>query len=209
MSRPPQTPSTPPDDTPAKALARDELADQELKSFLSELEGDIQPQASSNSRTKYTRLSRSGPSVESTTAPELEHESLDSQLLPTTMSCRAAFDQLYYCNSLGGRWNDLYRYGTLRSCADDWDDFWFCMRTRLYSEKAKAAAVKEHYREKERKKYSKELGKASSENVWKSRESKVEWGTAFKEKFEKVENDDEWRRRELERRREMADSATG
>jgi hypothetical protein len=32
-------------------------------------------------------------------------------LYPRQMSCRQAFDQAFYCQSLGGKFNDIYRYG--------------------------------------------------------------------------------------------------
>ncbi|KAI9051423.1 hypothetical protein LZ554_004469 [Drepanopeziza brunnea f. sp. 'monogermtubi'] len=194
---PPQSTSQPPSTSPH------DTAEQELNSFLKELNADTQAPSSK----KYTRVGRSSQNDELTSTPSSsssESEPLSSQLLPTTMSCRAAFDQAFYCNSFGGRWNDLYRYGTLRSCSDDWGDFWFCMRTRTYPRDQKAAAIKGHYRERERLKYAKELGRESSEDVWRSRERKVELGTAFTKRFEDFGGtDEEWRAREMERRREV------
>jgi hypothetical protein len=128
------------------------------------------------------------------------------------MSCRTAFDAAFYCNSFGGRFNDLYRYGTLRSCSDSWNDFWFCMKTRGFGGEQKEIAIKEHYRRKERVKYGKEEGRegASSEDVWRSRERKVQWGEAFKEEYEEFRgSDEEWNRRERERRRGVVDGSMG
>lgn len=179
----------------------DESADHELNSFLKELDADINP-----SSTKYNRVPRDTPSSfkprsRRSRTTDGSSEPLSEQLLPTTMSCRTAFDDAFYCNSFGGRWNDLYRYGTLKSCSDNWNNFWFCMRTRTYPEKEKEAAVKEHYRKLESSKYAKELGKDSSEDVWKSRDMKVEPGVAFNEPFPDIpKDDDEWRRKELESR---------
>ncbi|KAJ5050627.1 uncharacterized protein L3040_002503 [Drepanopeziza brunnea f. sp. 'multigermtubi'] len=200
----PQPPTSQNNTPPPQALSRDDLAEQELNSFLKEINADTQ----APSGKKYTRVGRSSQNDEFSSTPSSssssESEPLSSQLLPTTMSCRAAFDQAFYCNSFGGRWNDLYRYGTLRSCSDDWGDFWFCMRTRTYPRDQKAAAIKEHYRERERLKYAKELGRESSEDVWRSRERKVELGTAFTKRFEDFAGtDEEWRAREMERRREV------
>ncbi|KAF2642662.1 hypothetical protein P280DRAFT_380544, partial [Massarina eburnea CBS 473.64] len=84
---------------------------------------------------------------------------------PTTMSCRAAFDSAFYCTSLGGHFNDIYRYGSLRSCSEHWADWRFCMSLKSYSSEAQANAVQDLYREKERK--MKE--KPNSENVWRKR----------------------------------------
>jgi len=75
------------------------------------------------------------------------------------------------------------------------------MRTRGYSDREKEAAIKEHYRRKESVKYSKELGKESSEDVWKSRTKKLEWGESFNQSYEELEeSDEEWRKNERQRR---------
>jgi uncharacterized protein DUF3128 len=181
--------------------SRDELAEQELQSFLQELEADVKPSSS-----KYNRVPRQPPtksSIPSTRNNDGE-EPLSEQLLPKTMSCRVAFDEAFYCNSFGGRFNDLYRYGNLRSCSENWDNFWFCMRTRGYSEKEKEAAIKEHYRKKETMKYAKALGKESSEDVWKSREKKLEWGEAFNVPFPDFDGSDEdWNRQQAEWRKRV------
>jgi hypothetical protein len=83
------------------------------------------------------------------------------------MSCRAAFDSAFYCSSLGGHFNDIYRYGQLRSCSEHWNDFWFCMRVKnSYSGRdVKERMVRERYREKEEKL---KQG-ATSEDVWRVR----------------------------------------
>jgi len=87
------------------------------------------------------------------------------------MSCRQAFDEAFYCNSLGGKFNDIYRHGELRSCSEHWASFRFCMRLKSYTEHDKAEMIKEHYREKEDKKYT---GKPNSEDVWRMRTQKVD-----------------------------------
>jgi hypothetical protein len=72
------------------------------------------------------------------------------------------------------------------------------MRTRTFPATQKSAAIKEHYRKKEEGKYSKALGRESSEDVWRTRESKLEWGEAFGEEYKEFEgSDEEWR--ELQR----------
>lgn len=181
--------------------SRDELAEQELQSFLRDLEADVKPSSS-----KYNRVPRQPPtnsSIPSTRNNDGE-EPLSEQLLPKTMSCRVAFDEAFYCNSFGGRFNDLYRYGNLRSCSEHWDNFWFCMRTRGYSEKEKEAAIMEHYRKKEIMKYAKAFGKESSENVWKSREKKLDWGEAFNVPFPDFDgSDEEWNRQQAEWRKRV------
>ncbi|KAM0353691.1 hypothetical protein ACHAPU_001708 [Fusarium lateritium] len=102
---------------------------------------------------------------------------LSEALLPTDMSCRQAFDQAWACNSMGGQFNAVYRYGEMKSCSENWDDFWFCMRTRGYSAEQREKAIKEHYRAKEFIKYG--PGKASSEDIWESRDELLPVGTTF------------------------------
>lgn len=92
-------------------------------------------------------------------------------LYPRTMSCRQAFDQAYYCQSLGGKFKDIYRFGAIQSCSEQWGAFWFCMRTRAYGPEEKERQVVEHYREREERKR-KQFG--SSEDVWQLRTKAVE-----------------------------------
>ncbi|KAI1471414.1 uncharacterized protein F4812DRAFT_413970 [Daldinia caldariorum] len=137
------------------------------------------------------------PTIPSTLDPITE------SLLPTSMSCRQAFDQAYYCNSLGGQWVSVYRTGGVRSCSELWDDFWFCMRTRTYSGPQKAEAIRARYRAKEFRKYH-APGRPSSTDVWQPRDRLVEPDTAFRTPLEVPDiDDDEWRRLEIERRRRV------
>jgi len=86
------------------------------------------------------------------------------------------------------------------------------MRTRSYSGKEKEAAIRARYREKERRKYARDeadgVGR-SSEDIWKSRDRKVEWGQAFTSLFPKFEGtDEEWNQMErLNRRLAAAEAA--
>ncbi|EGS24033.1 uncharacterized protein CTHT_0007440 [Thermochaetoides thermophila DSM 1495] len=129
---------------------------------------------------------------------------MSEHLLPTTMSCRDAFDYAWHCHTPGSQLNAVYRYGTLRTCSELWDDFWFCMRVKSFSPQMREEAIKAHYRAKEEAKYG--GGKPSSEDVWESREERVEPGTAFRGRFErKIENDKEFLRQDAERRRKIRD----
>ena len=89
------------------------------------------------------------------------------------------------------------------------------MRTRGYGKKEKEEAIVSRYREKERLKYRRQEGEdlgvqKSSEDVWRSRERKVEWGTAFFEPYEEYDGDDaEWNKIQKERRRGIADGTMG
>jgi len=108
---------------------RDELAESEFLSILQELEADVRL-----SSTKYNRVPQPPPPHNTVSTPSTPSNlALEDQLLPTEMSCRQAFDAAFYCQSLGGQFNNLYRYGSIRSCSENWKDFWFCMRTRSYT----------------------------------------------------------------------------
>jgi hypothetical protein len=121
------------------------------------------------------------------------------------MSCRQAFDLAWGCNSLGGQWNAVFRNGEMRSCADHWDDFWFCMRTKSYTGQLKADAVRQHYRNKEYAKYY-APGRHSSEDVWEARQHRLPAGGAFTHAIDDASvSDDEWRRQENDRRRKIRD----
>ncbi|KAI1388278.1 uncharacterized protein F4822DRAFT_402348 [Hypoxylon trugodes] len=143
--------------------------------------------------TKYI----SNPSREAITRERLDP--ISESLLPTTMSCRSAFDAAFHCNSIGGQWTSVYRAGEVRSCSEHWDDFWFCMRTRTLSSPQKEDAIKDHYRKKEYEKYF-APGRPSSEDVWEARTERVDPGTTFTERLDLPDmSDEEWRKMELER----------
>lgn len=138
----------------------------------------------------FSPPSSSSTPVETTTTPtQEENETPDSpekqrlsplaeSLLPTEMNCEQAFNLAYYCQSLGGQFTALYRYGGLRSCSDNWDDFWFCMRVKgVAAGAAKEDMIRAHYRKKELAKYG--PGKPSSEDVWRERRARVKPGEAL------------------------------
>ncbi|PGG98133.1 hypothetical protein GX51_06982 [Blastomyces parvus] len=160
-----------------KPISRDELAEAELQSLLNSFQNESNTSTSSHS----SQLPSSSSSSSSSTTPPSASEhayppsttsSNDSiedatnispeSLYPTTMSCRSAFDYAFFCQSFGGQWVNVYRYGELRSCSEHWSDFWFCMRTRSYSEEEKAKMVSDRYR----KKAVKYKTGPSSEDVW-------------------------------------------
>jgi hypothetical protein len=137
--------------------------------------------------------------TDSSTGQEL---SLSDSLLPTTMSCRQAFDQAFYCRSPGGQFNAIYRYGSMRSCRDNWADFWFCMRTRSATGSLREEKIREWHRQKDQKKYGE--GKPSSEDVWQARTERLPRGEAFSEPFDPPRVEDrEWNEQEIERREEV------
>lgn len=114
----------------------------------------------------FSTTTSTSNSISAPTTSNDDNDELDP-LLPRTMSCRAAFDSAFYCSSLGGHFNDIYRYGQLRSCSEHWNDFWFCMRVKnSYNPRdVKERMVQERYREKEEKLKS----GPNSEDVWRVR----------------------------------------
>ncbi|KAK6340989.1 hypothetical protein TWF696_009301 [Orbilia brochopaga] len=140
------SPSTP---SQAPTKSRDDLADEELSAFLK----TIQSEHDHPSSSKHASSSGNDSNFQDT-------------LYPTTMSCREAFDELYFCYSLGGQFKNLYRYGAYRECADKSADFWFCMRTKMYGPVAKKEMIVKYHKEKEAQKYKRG---PSSEDVWRVR----------------------------------------
>ena len=78
------------------------------------------------------------------------------------MKCSLAFDHAYYCSSMGGQLNNIYRYGGLRSCKEQWKQWRFCMRTKAMGEEERRKRIREWYMEREARK---RVGR-SSERVW-------------------------------------------
>ncbi|EON66824.1 hypothetical protein W97_06226 [Coniosporium apollinis CBS 100218] len=171
------------DPMPKQARTRDEQADAELSSFLAELAspGSRQHGVQSSGGADAAGPSHTNASTALSTStssqppPKAESSNDDLTSYPTTMSCRAAFDSAFYCQSLGGQFNAIYRHGQLRSCAPLWSDFWFCMRLKSYSEEEKAEMVSGRYREKEEKV---RQGR-NSEEVWVRRTVGEKVGRAF------------------------------
>lgn len=134
---PPSSPSAPETSQrrPKRSATRDEIAEAELQSFLQELEADTRP-----SPTNHSQVPKPTPSHRPTSSPSKSAPSkftLEEELLPTDMSCRQAFDAAFYCQSLGGQFMHVYRYGGMGSCSENWKDFWFCMRIKSYTEDQK------------------------------------------------------------------------
>ncbi|KAF2969862.1 hypothetical protein GQX73_g3670 [Xylaria multiplex] len=183
--------------------------DPEIAKFMAQIQAEFG--GGSNASTKPDIFSSSQPTSTSSqrsswsTPPSppsdaVRLDAVSESLLPTTMSCRQAFDQAFHCNSLGGQWTSVFRSGGMRSCSDQWDDFWFCMRTRAYSGTVKEEAIRDYYRQKEIKKYG--PGMPNSTDIWEPRTEKLPPGSAFQGRYEKPNiSDEEWRRQEIERRK--------
>jgi hypothetical protein len=160
-----QPPPPPPPQAPAKPITRDEIADAELRDFLASLEGGtgdaktststtLPPAPSSHAHFAPTTSAESNNNAPQSIAPE--------SLYPDTMSCRSAFDYAFFCQSFGGQWVNVYRYGELRSCSEHWENFWLCMKARAYPDEQRKETFRNHYR----KKAIKYKTGPSSEDVW-------------------------------------------
>ncbi|KAF4341253.1 early meiotic induction 1 [Fusarium beomiforme] len=189
----PSTTSTNTTSAPSTSTPSTSNTDPEIQKFLDLFEAeentkptspeDQQQQKQASSKVpSWLSVKKSARSNALTPADIPPRDALSEALLPTDMSCRQAFDQAWACNSMGGQFNAVYRYGEMRSCSEHWDDFWFCMRTKSYSPEMREKAIRDYYRAKEFAKYG--PGKPSSEDVWESREEKVPEGTVFNEPVE-------------------------
>ncbi|KAG7010131.1 hypothetical protein G7Y79_00001g004030 [Physcia stellaris] len=154
-SQPPELPPTSPQPT------RNDLADEELNTILHSLSS---PPPTAPPPKYRTDLTTPIPPEPSSTSPTHSTAITPRTIYPATISCRAAFDSAFYCQSLGGQFNSLYRYGGMRSCSEHWGSFWFCMRTNrgFMGDEEKQKRVREHYWRKEEK----YRQGPSSEDVW-------------------------------------------
>ncbi|CAD0056761.1 unnamed protein product [Aureobasidium pullulans] len=62
-----------------------------------------------------------------------------------------------------GKFNDIYRYGELKSCSDNWNAFWFCMRIKALPDHEREERIKEFYQAKDERD---KAEKGSSEKIW-------------------------------------------
>ncbi|OIW27708.1 hypothetical protein CONLIGDRAFT_446645 [Coniochaeta ligniaria NRRL 30616] len=207
----PSSPSAPPQDShhdapPAQAPQQPmSTEDKELASFLALLQEGTKPPTKP---VTSASLPKSHPHYDPN-RPSPASAAINDAILPTTMSCRDAFDYAWHCHTPAAQWNAVYRYGGVRECSDLWEDFWFCMRTKQYSPEMRAQAIRDHYRERQNAKYY-APGQPSSEDVWQSRERMVEPGTAFRHTFDDpAESDTEWNLKEIERRRRIREQTFG
>ncbi|TGZ76564.1 hypothetical protein EX30DRAFT_324546 [Ascodesmis nigricans] len=64
------------------------------------------------------------------------------------MNCLTAFDEMYYCFSLGGQFLNVYRYGGWRDCSEKSADWRFCMRTKAMGPIKRKAMIMARNKEK-------------------------------------------------------------
>ncbi|TWU78595.1 hypothetical protein ED733_004467 [Metarhizium rileyi] len=207
-----KSPSSPP--PTEQSSAPNEPIDPEIQKFFDLFKNDPeQPSSKTHSKLSedqdppaslpsWLALKASARSTDKEVPDAPVGDALSESLLPTDMSCRQAFDLAWSCNGLAGQFNSVYRYGNMRSCSEQWDDFWFCMRTKSYTGDLKANMVRAHYRNKAYRKYGD--GKPSSEDVWESRAERLPPGAAFNVPLDApTMGDEEWRRTEEERRKSV------
>ncbi|KAF2770800.1 hypothetical protein EJ03DRAFT_388606 [Teratosphaeria nubilosa] len=156
---------------PSGSGSREEKADAELDAFLKSLESPTGAAATNEPAHNHIEPDTPKPATHDRLLPDGSLNIHPDALYPVTMSCRQAFDQAVYCQSLGGKFNDIYRYGQLKDCGEHWGAFWFCMRNRTLPAKDKEHQIREYYRLRDEKR-KKEFG--SSENIWDIREKPVE-----------------------------------
>jgi Protein of unknown function (DUF3128) len=160
---------------PSKALTRDEESEIELTAWLTEIE----------SESKQINPSKKSSNPQTRSPDDISPDSL----YPREISCRSAFDYAIFCQSFGGQFVNVYRYGSFRSCSNHWQDFWLCMRTRQWEKGDRERAIADHYR----KKVIKYKQGPSSEDVWQIRTEPVK--DAFQGDLEALEREvAEWRR---------------
>ena len=145
-------PETTKQNAPPMTLTPDEQADLEFSQILADLRSE------DASLSKQSGLTPNGNAVPETPQSAISPESLYQD----TMSCRNAFDYAFFCQSFGGQFVNVYRYGELRSCSDHWDNLWLCMKTRTWPEDLRKRAIRDH----NRKKAIKYKTGPSSEDVW-------------------------------------------
>ncbi|KAI5851845.1 hypothetical protein BZA05DRAFT_473986 [Tricharina praecox] len=162
-STPPPAAAPPPPPPPPVQQSREALADAELAALLAEL--------------------TSTPPDLPTTPSAATTSALDKTSLPpsTQLNCVTAFDELFYCYSLGSQFLNVYRYGGLRDCSEKGAAWRFCLKARVRGPDAAAQMVRERnialaarWKEKGR----------SSEDVWMVRKAPVEG--AFEGDFEEL-----------------------
>lgn len=160
--------------TPIKQeLSREEQASLDFAELLKEIEIE-----QSKSQIQRNNAKEDG---RATTTPMPADISPDA-IYPSEMSCRSALDYAMFCQSFGGQFVNVYRFGEFRSCKNHWSDFWLCMRTRSWNEQEKARAIQDHYR----KKAIRWKTGPSSEDVWDVRTVPVK--DAFQESLEDLES---------------------
>jgi hypothetical protein len=140
---------------PPKTLTPAEQADLEFSQILASLQ---EAENNNSKNPKQAKLASNADANPAEPSSSISEESLYAD----EMSCRTAFDYAFFCQSFGGQFVNVYRYGEMRSCSEHWDNFWLCMRTRSWSDDLRKKAIRAH----NQKKAIKYKTGPSSEDVW-------------------------------------------
>jgi Protein of unknown function (DUF3128) len=166
-------------------MTREEQSNHELITFLKELQSQTEREEKKAYEDKLRSKTPSTSSFASTSTDDISPDSL----YPTEIHCRSAFDYAFFCQSFGGQFVNVYRYGGFRSCSNHWQDFWLCMKTRNWKEKDRAKTIQDHYK----KKAIKYKTGPSSEDVWEVRVEPIK--DAFQGNLEALEAKiEEWKK---------------
>lgn len=142
-------------------MTPDEQADLEFRQLLADLQAaEDSPSKKLQQTSQQLNGSVLAPNATSTDKPT--SSIAPDSLYADAMSCRTAFDYAFFCQSFGGQFVNVYRYGELRSCSEHWDNFRLCMRTRSWSDELRKKAIRAH----NQKKAIKYKTGPSSEDVW-------------------------------------------
>jgi hypothetical protein len=141
--------------SPPKTLTPAEQADLEFSQILASLQ---EAENNNSKNPKQAKLASNADANPAEPSSSISEESLYAD----EMSCRTAFDYAFFCQSFGGQFVNVYRYGEMRSCSEHWDNFWLCMRTRSWSDDLRKKAIRAH----NQKKAIKYKTGPSSEDVW-------------------------------------------
>lgn len=160
--------------TPKSDIAQEDERDPDLLALLKEL------QLETGDKVRISKDRSDSPPPSNVPAPD---DISPDSLYPREIHCRSALDYAMFCQSFGGQFVNVYRYGSLRSCSNHWQDFWLCMRTRKWSGEARAQAIQDHYR----KKSIKYKTGPSSEDIWEVRMEPLR--NAFQGDLEKLEQE--------------------
>ncbi|KAJ5220907.1 uncharacterized protein N7469_009794 [Penicillium citrinum] len=141
-------PEVPPQGPPPKQLTADQQAELEFSQILASLreEEDTFAKNLQQQKTDSNTTDKSSSAI----APD--------SLYQDEMSCRQAFDYAFFCQSFGGQFVNVYRYGEMRSCSEHWDNFWLWG----WSDDLRRKTIRDH----NRKKAIKYKTGPSSEDVW-------------------------------------------
>ncbi|KAL1846384.1 hypothetical protein Plec18170_009235 [Paecilomyces lecythidis] len=168
--------------TPPKQMSPDEQVEAEFQRLLAGLEREESSRASQTTPsdpTPHAQFTESGAHLSKEPRSSIAPESI----YPDEMDCRSAFDYAFFCQSFGGQFVNVYRYGELRSCSEHWNNFWLCMKARSYPDESRKRMIREH----NRMKAIKYKTGPSSEDVWEIRTEPVK--NAFQGDFAALERE--------------------